>query len=184
MKKSKRTVLKIFIASVIALAICLALYILLNLYVFVGTVYFGPDTQEMRARLLYHTDHQALLDACREISRRVVIGDLRPGTYNIRVDPDPEASSFPQVILDLAPNYVYVDEGYSGRVMLEMHGGLGHLGVQAYPEDYKSPSYSKFGDKELIDGLWYYDDGYRKNPQWEKKTEALIQKGQARQVQQ
>jgi len=177
MKKGKRIVLKIFIALAIAFAICFALYILLNLYIFVRIVYFGPDTKEMRERLLYETDHQVLLEACRELSRQVAREDLNPGTYYIRTHLDPEASRFPQPILDLAPNYVYIDEGYSGRVMLEMLGGLGHFGVQAYPEDYKLPSYSKYGDKKLIDGLWYYDDGYRKNPEWEKKIEALKPKG-------
>jgi len=177
MKKGKIIVFKIFRIFAITLAICFALYILFfYLYIPVSFVYLGPDMQEMQTRLLYETDHQALLEACRELSRRVARGDLKPGTYSIRNDPDPEASRFPQPILDLAPNYVYIDEGYSGRVMLEMLGGLGHLGVQAYPEDYKLPSYSKYGDKKLIDGLWYYDDGYRKDPEYEKKIEALLQK--------
>ena len=34
-----------------------------------------------------------------------------------------------------------------------------------------------YGDKELIPRLWYYDDGYRDNPEYDKKIETLIQKG-------
>jgi len=62
--------------------------------------------------------------------------------------------------------------------MLEMMGGLDHFGVYAYPEDYKPPPHAGFelGDKKLIDGLWYYDDGYRGNPEYGKRIEALLQK--------
>jgi hypothetical protein len=43
-----------------------------------------------------------------------------------------------------------------------MLGGLDHFGVYAYPLDYeKQPHASKeLGHKKLLDGLWYYDDGY------------------------
>ena len=61
--------------------------------------------------------------------------------------------------------------------MLEMLGGLVHFGVVAYTEDYQKPPFAgfKFGDRELIPGLWYYDDGYN-NPEYDKKFEALLQK--------
>ena len=129
-------------------------------------------------RLLCKTDHQALLDACRELSRRVVAtGDLKHGKYYVRSDPHPDVAGFPQPILDLGPNYVFID--CDGRVMLEMMGGLNHFGVSAYPEDYKKPPFVgfKLGDKKLIDGLWYYNDGYEGNPRYQKKIDALIQKG-------
>jgi len=132
--------------------------------------------KRMQIRLLCKTSHHALLEACRELSRRVSRGDLKPGRYRILIDPDPEVSQFPQPILDLRPSYVRIEE--SGRVMLEMLGGLGHFGVNAYPEDYEKPIPSyKYGDKKLVDGLWYYDDGYHDNPDYHKKIDALLQKG-------
>jgi len=134
-------------------------------------------SQKRRVHLLYKTDHQALLGACRELSRRVSVGDLNHGKYSlIGSSRRKEVSQFPQPILDLEPSHVFID--YDGRVMLEMAGGLDHFGVSAYPEDYKKPPHSeKLGDKKLIPGLWYYDDGYRDNPEYEKIIEALRPKG-------
>ncbi|NQT02008.1 MAG: hypothetical protein HQ580_08300 [Planctomycetes bacterium] len=131
-----------------------------------------------RVSFLCKTDHHALLEACNELSKRVAKGNLKPGEYTVRFDPDPEVSKFPRPILELRPSYVYIDENDSGRVMIEMLGGLGHFGVLAYTEDFKKPydTYS-YGDKELIPRLWYYDDGYRDNPKYHKKIDALIQKG-------
>jgi len=177
MKVSKNLVLKIVIVLVISFAVVYTSYGLYVLYVSMKEV--KKDVQQKRARLLCKTDHQALLEACNELSKHVANGNLKAGKYSIRGDPDPESARFPQPILDLGPAYVYIDENGSGRVMLAMMGGLGHFGVQAYTEDYQKPSFAgfKFGDKELIPRLWYYDDGYDANPDYYKKIDALIQKG-------
>lgn len=180
MKIGRKTVLKkIVIVVTIAVAVFLALYILyhilLPLYIRGFVFIAAKDAQNKRVRLLCKTDHQALLEACRELSGRCDKGELKPGRYYIGYDQDPKASSFPQPILNLKPSYVFIDN--DGWVKLEMIGGLGHFGVSAYPEDYKMPSYSEYGDKELIPGLWYYDDGYRGHPEYEKRIKALMQKG-------
>jgi hypothetical protein len=131
--------------------------------------------QQRQERLLCETDYQALLEGCREISRMYAAGDLKKSQYMIRIEPDPEVTKFPQVILDLEPTYVDIQS--DGMVQVELLGGFIHYGVCAYPENYKAP-FSGFshGDRELIDGLWYYDDGYVKNPKYSKKIEALLQK--------
>ena len=165
----------------LALAIAFAVYYFvpwqkLGAHGFMRILY--KYSQQRRVRLLYKTDHQDLLGACRELSKRVSIGDLRPGKYSLRGSSrHKEVSQFPQPILDLGPIHVFID--YDGRVMLEMAGGLDHFGVSAYPEDYKKPLHTKkLGDKELIDGLWYYDDGYRVRPEdYDKRIEALRPKG-------
>lgn len=176
-----RTRLKkaLVIAAVIILAVVIFVGYMVGDYLIIhGPVFFGiRDAQRKQVSLLYKTDHQALLKACRELSRRVAAEDLKSGTYRIRTDRDPAISQFPQPILDLKPNYVYIDENDSGRVMLEMHGGFAHFGVLAYTEDYKKPSWSEYGDKELIPGLWYYDDGYNENPKYDKTIETLRPKG-------
>ena len=180
MKIGKRTVLKIIIAVAIAFAFGSALYILYHILLPMylrGFVWIAArDARQRQVRLLCKSDHKALLEACRELSRRCSRGDLKPGRYYMGYDRHPEASRFPKQILDLAPSYVYIDENDSGRVMVEMLGGLGHFGVLAYTEDYIKPSYSEYGDKELIPGLWYYDDGYRGHPEYEKRIEALLRK--------
>lgn len=136
---------------------------------------------QREVHLLCETDYQTLLRACRELSRRVTTGDLKPQQYNIRRDPHPEASRFPQPILDLEPTYVIINP--DGRMMIELHGGFLHYGVIAYPEDYKEPGInSKYGDKKLIDGLWYYNEDYEESPKYQKKIDKLIQKGKMRQI--
>jgi len=115
------------------------------------------------------------LEACREISKEVVAGNLDPKGYIVRYKPDPEISRFPQIILDIEP--LCIDVYNDGRVSLEMTGALHHSGVTAYPENYKNPSdYFKFGDRELIPGLWYYDDGYHEDAEFGKKIDELIAK--------
>ncbi len=127
-------------------------------------------------RLLCKTDHQAFLEACNELSRQVAEGNLKPGKYDVLFSSDLEVSKFPRPLLEIRPRYTNRDENDSGRAMIEMTGVLEiHFGVEAYTEDFKRPydTYS-YGDKELIPRLWYYDDGHRDNPEYEKIIEALI----------
>ena len=157
----------------IVIVLCIV-FVLAPLFFFVGLHYL---LDRMKVRLLCKTDHQALLEACNKLSKQVTNGELKPGKYMILRNPDPEVSKFPRPILELRPKYVYLDDNI-GYVLIEMTGVLEiHFGVRAYPEDFKASSKGfEYGDKELIPRLWYYDDGYRDNPEYEKKIEALIQK--------
>ena len=127
-----------------------------------------------RVKLLYKTDHQALLVACRELSKKVTDGNMANGRYELRSGSDRWIKGIPRPILDLRPSYAYIN--YNGRVILEMAGGLDHFGVYAYPEDYEKPPHAseELGHKKLLEGLWYYDDGYLVQPEdYEKRIEAL-----------
>jgi len=129
--------------------------------------------RKRRTDLLYRVDHRALFSACMELSERVVGGDLKPRMY---YPSDPvhgaEVSRFPQAILDLKPDYVMID--IAGAVTVALTGGIDRFGVMAYPQDYGGPPVSgSYGDKKLLDGLWYYDAGYDEDPQYEKRIEAL-----------
>jgi hypothetical protein len=166
----------IVIAFIFAVACVIGLVDLLFLWFYPGGISSEARMgQQRQERLLCETDFQALLEGCREISRMYAAGDLNKSEYMIRINPDPEVSKFPQVILDLEPTYV--DIASDGKVQVELFGGFVHYGVCAYPENYKAPfSGFSYGDRELIDGLWYYDDGYLKNPEYAKKIETLLQK--------
>jgi len=129
----------------------------------------------MQVRLLCKTNYQELLEACRELMRDDEL--MKPGmTYPVRgAKRRPEISRLPQPILDLEPSCVNIGDTVE-YIGLEMAGGTNHFGVRAYPENFQKPFANfKYGDKELIPGLWYYDDGYHHNPRYGKKIEDLMQ---------
>ena len=150
-------------------------------YVSFWALVLGPHLLKLRkeirqrhTRLLCETDYKTLLDACRELSTRVKTGDLKSGHYNVRLEPDPESLRFPQAILDLEPTYI--DIGRDGSVRVELYGGFGHFGVDAYPEDFGKPLSGHYGDRKLIEGLWYYDDAYYGNPDYDKTIDKIIER--------
>ncbi len=132
------------------------------------------DKETGLQRLLCETDHEALLAACQALLHRVEAGKLEPGKYSFGANPDSETARFPKPIVDLGPNCVYVE---ASRIMIEMMGGFDHYGVTVYREDYDGTHFAgfKYGDKELIPGLWYYDDGYDENPRYGKQIDALLE---------
>ncbi len=105
-----------------------------------GMRFFGSmikdvvKTRQIRDRLLSQTDHQALLEACRNLSREIDLDDSLPwNRYFVRHKPSPEIKSFPKVILDTEP--LYIEVFHDGRVGLEISGAFHHCGVRAYPEN-------------------------------------------------
>ena len=136
---------------------------------------FGADMArelaQAETRLLCETDHQALLSACRELSRQVKSGRRKDGVYE-----DPEVLRFPEPIPSLQPKFVTI--GRDGLVRLEMGLGLWPLGVQAYPESYPEyPPPFKYGDRKLLEGLWYYEDGYSIHSEaYDKRIDELLSK--------
>jgi len=103
-------------------------------------------------RLLYRTDHQALLEACRTLIDEGYRGQYVmhwPGRH-------PEARKIPRIIRSLRPTYVRVKDDV---VIIELWGGMSHYGVRAYSADFSTtrPDFS-YGQKKLIDGLWFHSD--------------------------
>ncbi len=175
MKKRKKTFLTVIIALVIALAVSFVLPIAYSPWTPVSFLIMAGRANRMRVRLLCKTDYQALLEACRKVLRE---GDIKAGPrYRVRdAQGRLEVSLLPQLILDLEPSYVLIDDT-DGYLTLEMAGGMDHFGVRAYPEDFRKPVPSYvYGDKELIEGLWYYDIDYEGNPKYQKWIEALLRK--------
>jgi hypothetical protein len=131
---------------------------------------------QRRVLLLCKTDHEALLKAGREILSQMPIGKRTRNGYEIRGDfPVPKEVCIPQIIQNLRPHAVLVS--HNGDLTIEMHGGMDHFGVHIYPEDFKEPrSNFQYGNRELLPGLWYYDDGYLHNPEYDERVETLIKK--------
>jgi hypothetical protein len=140
-----------------------------------------------RVLLLCETDHKVLLKAGREILSQIPKDRLllNPPPDGIRHLDSlkfvlPKEVQIPQAIRDLEPYVCLIS--YDGCLTVEMHGGwdhikreMSHFGVNIYPEDYKEPERNfKYGDRELLPGLWYYDEGYLRNPEFDKIIEKLI----------
>jgi len=147
-------------------------------FVYLGyfAVWAIRDLNSMEARrpvLLYQTDHRALLEACRELSRQVAGGELRHGEYRVHGHhPDPETRQFPQLILDLDPLRAEIE---SNGVVNLMMSPVVLYGVYALPENHEDPPAYPWRT-ELIDGLWYYDEGFRHHPERQKDVEELLKK--------
>ena len=115
--------------------------------------------EQARARLLCEANHRVLLEESRRVAKQ-----FDAGLYVwSRLSTD-EIARFPAVIRMLDPTYVSVDE--SGVVEIEVAAKQFPMGVRVYPEGYaKSHQDADYGDRELLDGLWYYDQGYRDDPE-------------------
>jgi hypothetical protein len=186
MKLRKRTAFEIVGAGVVVtLAIVFALPVPRSYLLRVGMSILARRVKQGQIDLLcktnHHallkTNHHALLKACRALSEKVEAGDLAPRTYYVRSQKrPPEVSQFPKLILDLSPRSVTLHR--DGRVVLQMGGGFANFGVFAYPKDYKEP-YRNFvyGNRKIIDGLWYHDADYEGSPKHQKWIRGLIRKG-------
>ena len=131
------------------------------------------EMKDLRPKLLCETDHRALLAACRELSSQVTSGKLEANYYRVRFRAHSEVSRFPEPIRALRPRLVTITD--SGIVRVEMNTKWRSLGVYAYPEGYEQrfPN-SQYGDRKLLDGLWYYDDEYRIDPNYGREIDAIL----------
>jgi len=136
--------------------------------------YAIDQAQQRRVLLLCKTDHQALLKAGREILSQLPEDYLNTASKRVAGNRFvPEGVGIPQAIQDIRPHTVLID--YDGYLTIEMHGGMDHFGVNIYPDDFRKPRLSfRYGDRELLPGLWYYDEGYVHNPEYDKEYDKRI----------
>jgi hypothetical protein len=137
------------------------------------------SAQQRRILLLYHTDHEELLKAGREIFSR---GPKDPMNYrylgpqHIEGFPVPGRIRIPKVIRKLRPHASLINR--NGYIVLQMQGGQTDFGVRIYPEGFKGKRYYFTpGKRELLPGLEYFDYKYRDMPQYDKTIDYIIQKG-------
>jgi hypothetical protein len=165
---------------VILIVLSLILVLLLNpitLSVIITQIYYV----KARNQLLFDTNYYVLLEAGRELSKRVQTGELKPGDYQFRFKPNPEITSFPKAILDMHPAYIYIND--DGAMKIELLGSMGHFGINVYPKDYNPfSSKYKFGDIELIPGLWYYDERINNSSWYYNKLSNMIEKAKSKEA--
>jgi hypothetical protein len=99
----------------------------------------GWKSNQQREKLIYESDHQAILAACRELMAKWPDQAM-----------DGEDTRLPKAIQEIRPRWVRVG---SESVTVELHGGFDHYGVIAFPKGLEG-----CGTKKLIDGLWYYTE--------------------------
>lgn len=159
------------IGLIIGTTIAAAIY---GLGVFVGPgVWIGFQVSQAQTRLLCETDHQALLETCRELSRQTMDKEFKGVVYDRW-----KVRKLPEPISALRPNHVTI--GQDGLVKIGMYNGWYDLGVRMYPEGYPEyPPPFKYGDRKLLEGLWYYDEGYRTHAEaYDKIVDNLLSKNQ------
>jgi hypothetical protein len=168
-------------------AIAIAITILILIFAFV--LYIQPkgpfynsalqSAQQRRILLLYHSDYEALLQAGREILRQspdpkhyTPVG--RP--FHILGVPVPRHVRIPKDVHQLRPHAIYIN--FDGYIVLQMEKSALGYGVNIYPEGYnKKHRDFRYDNKELIPGLWYFDDKYDIVPEYDKTIDYVIQKG-------
>jgi len=135
--------------------------------------------QQRRVLLLYHTDHEALLKAGRQIliqGPKDTMNYCYYGIIYLGGFPVPSRVRIPKVIRKLRTYATRIN--FTGYLFLEMQGGVTGFGVRIYPEGFKAPSrYFSYGDRELLPGLWYYDYGYYRDPEYNKRIDEIIKNG-------
>jgi hypothetical protein len=135
--------------------------------------------QQRRVLLLYHTDYEELLKAGREILSRGP-KDLEHyiylGPMHINGFPVPRGIPIPKVIRKLRPYATLIN--FNGFTFVQMKEGVVGFGVKIYPEGFKPPpSPFEYGNRELIPGLWYFDEKYDTDSEYDRKIDEVIKKG-------
>ena len=128
-------------------------------------------------RLLCKTDYKLLLKACRSLPKPVQSPGRRYYSAKSVSKNPPEGLSrdSTKVIFNLNPTTVFVDE--RGRIVVDLGDTHWNFGVNAYPEDFNEPfPFFDYGNRELVPGLWYYDEQYNYDPNYANKIEAMIEK--------
>jgi hypothetical protein len=168
-------------------------YLLLAVVMFISiTIGSVSKWRNNRTYLLYKTDHNVLLEACRELSHQVSIGTLEPKLYQIDRgfgEPLEETKQFPRIITGLNPMFIYIYPNGIIDIVISIDirndVSYGKYGVIEFPENFErnkgnEGKYKKYSDPswgiELIKGLKYYDEDFEKHPEHKKEVEELLKK--------
>ena len=135
------------------------------------------DADKKRVQLLYETDHEALLQGCRSLMEQKQNNSLNMNywifqSHNpdiLRINENFREAELPEAIVNLEPVFIKIYD--DNRVLIELVANFYSVAVQAYPVGVEGG-----GDKELLNGLWYWDIGYEKMKHFDKYLEDLKSK--------
>ena len=132
--------------------------------------FMSGQIERGRVRIFCKSDHEALLQACRDLSQRADVGRHETRVYEVGIF---SGLSLPGPIRALRPREVIVSK--NGIVRISMYSGWHPFGVWACPEGYVGHRPDK-AKRKLLEGLWYYDEDYNYSPEGlDKHIDALIE---------
>jgi hypothetical protein len=170
--RKKRTFTVAAIAVGLVIAVGLAILMFAGPWLFFKIAIF--NAQRAQVRLLSKTDFESLLRGGREVLSQI---SMEPNTDHLAGSfPVPSSVEIPTVVRRLRPQGLAVN--YDGFLVIRMHGAMDNFGVFVYPEGFQKPYQGfAYGDRKLIDGLWYYDGGnYNPDTDYGRTIDALIAK--------
>lgn len=109
-----------------------------------------------KQKLLYQTNHDELLKACRQMISRYNEGAYSKAEINMIDASSKDLKQIPKTILNLGPVYVWLEKR---RAIVALIGGMDHAGVYGYAANEEAVLHDD--TMKLTDGLVYYDDGLR-----------------------
>jgi hypothetical protein len=144
-----------------------------------------------RRRVLYETDHVQLMAACTKV---ITNRNLYKTTPRIAESTnvswlDPRDNELPSILRSIDPSCIVVDDGRLRADLWICGSSCAHFGIVAYlnKDAYSQTNFliesehyeaGHFGLKELVDGLYYYDEwGLDGKERWQKKLLDSIKPG-------
>ena len=150
---------------------------LLALFVLGIGVAWSVYLHSLRVRAICDANHVAVLEACRELSKEISAGNLKPGLYSLNSEHDRSRLSLPPCILELKPHVLYLYHKEDGRIQIGLSRiKMNSIGLEAYPEGVIGPApINQIGKRELIPGLWFYESLMEENPEYfGRKVDRII----------
>jgi hypothetical protein len=146
------------------------LWVLVPLGLMLGTSHgMAAEVATKQQRLLHQTDHYELREACREAVIRYNKGMYSDwAVYPNDQEYDEDCEQVPEIILGFEPVYIWFSEEWA---MVALIGGMDPKGVRGCLEGQEGKPWED--EIELIDGLYYYDDGLREAGDYRDYLESL-----------
>jgi len=170
-----RAKIYLIISFLITIFLILSLLFYFRLHIFSYVLF--QSRLNAQEKLLCKTDYKLLLEACRELPvpiekpARIYYSAKSISKY----PPEGMSNISKRIIIGLKPTLIFVDD--IGRMVIDMGNSHWSFGIYAYSKDFNEPFTGfYYGDRELVTGLWYYDEQYEYKTGYGEEIEALIQK--------
>lgn len=172
MKKKKK---RILVICIIILALIFVVSVISPVFLAITFVVDSSrKIESKKVKLLFESNHEELLLACRKMLLEAKDGKREYGELLFLTKEEKKLyESLPEPLKKIEPVSIGISPD---RIMVSLWGGMYHVGIVAFPEG--TMPWGNQCHKELIEGLWYYDDRYNSDPDFEEYIESLRPKSQ------